>query len=300
MTELDRIRQAITTQGLAWKAGLTPIAKLHGAGQLSPGVFGLAPRGREPGGGWRSARAVEFGRAGCTPLPASRDWRDVEGRDWVTPVRDQGLCGSCVAFATCAALESRMRIVNQDASLDLTLSVADLFFCGTGTDGCEKGWQPGLALARCRDHGVGRDADFPYFGRQAYCQGIPPVVRVRRWRKATAAEARKEALCTRGPVVGAMVVYADFLYYRGGVYRPTTSEILGLHAITVIGYDDPAGYWAIKNSWGRGWGEDGFGRVGYGSTGIDAQFAFYDVDVDWIESPSGRRGPAQRAGRRAP
>lgn len=292
MTELDRIRQAIRSQGLTWRAGLTPIAKLHRAGNLAPGVFGFAPRGREPGGGWRPRRSAEFGEAGRMPLPAARDWRDAGGENWVTPVRDQGMCGSCVAFATCAALESRMRIANKDANLNLTLSVADLFFCGTGADGCEKGWQPGLALERCRDHGVGRDADFPYRGKQAYCRGIPPVVRVKRWRKATGADARREALCVRGPVIGAMVVYSDFLYYRGGVYRPTTSDVLGLHAITIIGYDDGAGCWAIKNSWGTDWGDGGFGRIGYGCAGVDAQFAFYDAEVDWIESSA---PPRQRA-----
>jgi C1A family cysteine protease len=298
MTELDRIRQAITTQGLAWKAGMTPIAKLHKAGRLAPGVFGLAPHGREPGGGWRSRNLPEFGQAGCTPLPVARDWRDVDGEDWITPVRDQGMCGSCVAFATCASLESRVRIRDKNANLNLTLSVADLFFCGTGTDGCEKGWQPGLALERCRDHGVGRDADFPYRGRQAYCKGIPPVVRVKRWRKAVDAQARKEALCVRGPAIGAMVVYSDFLYYQRGVYRPTTSDVLGLHAVAVIGYDDEAGCWAIKNSWGAGWGEGGFGRIGYGCCGIDAQFAFYDAQVEWIETPASRGATARGARRR--
>jgi len=190
-----------------------------------------------------------------------------------------------------------MRIANKDANLILVLSVADLFFCGTGTDGCEKGWQPGLALERCRDHGVGRDADFPYRGRQAYCKGIPPVVRVKRWRKAVDAQARKEALCVRGPVIGAMVVYSDFLYYRGGVYRPTTSDVLGLHAIAVIGYDDEAGCWTIKNSWGDGWGDGGFARIGYGGCGIDAQFAFYDAQVEWIETPEAK-GRSKRGARR--
>jgi hypothetical protein len=76
-----------------------------------------------------------------------------------------------------------------------------------------------------------------------------------------------------------MAVYQDFFSYSGGVYRHVTGALAGYHAVSVVGYDDTQSCWISKNSWGPGWGEAGFFRIGYGQAGIDSQFAFYDVDL---------------------
>ena len=185
-----------------------------------------------------------------------------------------------------------MAISQGKAGIGTILSVADLFFCGTATNSCDEGWQPGQALARCREHGVGCESDFRYRDKQMPCKGITPIVKVPRWAKATDSEARKEALCDRGPVIACMAIYSDFLYYRAGVYRPTTSETVGLHAVAVVGYDDKAGCWIVKNSWSQEWGEEGFGRIGYGCCGIDAQYPFYDPEVEPVVAPRPRTVPA--------
>ncbi len=72
--------------------------------------------------------------------------------------------------------------------------------------------------------------------------------------------------------------------------RPTTSEIIGHHAILVIGYDDTKGAWWIKNSWGTAWGEGGFARVGYGTCGLDGQYDFYDPHVEFAADASSEDG----------
>ena len=105
------------------------------------------------------ARATELEQdngllADAGPPPTSWDWNE---RGHVTPARDQGACESCVAFATCAAIEARMSIISTGMHLDL--SEAHLFSCGAG-DACETGWQPEAALERARS-GIGLEAGFP-------------------------------------------------------------------------------------------------------------------------------------------
>jgi len=77
----------------------------------------------------------------------------------------------------------------------------------------------------------------------------------------------------------ALTVYNDFFSYSSGVYRHVSGEAAGGHCVCVVGYNDAGGYWICKNSWGDGWGDDGFFRIAYGECGIDSQFPFYDVDL---------------------
>jgi C1A family cysteine protease len=234
--------------------------------------------GREPSGGRGSIFTQEFAFTSDS-IPSKVDWRDATGASWISPVKDQGHCGAAVAFAVCGALESRIRIKRQDASYDIDLSEAHLFFCGTKNGG-EDGWQIGSALERCRDVGVGLESDFPYSAKQPECKEIDPIVRVPRWRRVTDSYSRKKALQRSGPVVGGAVIHSDFPWYRGGVYRPTTTEVIGLNAFEVIGFNDSEGYWIVKNSWGTGWGDNGFAKIGYGSCGLDYQFPFYDIEIE--------------------
>ncbi len=280
MVPLSEVQAAIARTGLKWEAGTTPIGTEFSAGPTRR--FGFAPRGREPSGGTgalpRQAFAFSSGR-----LPPLVDWRHADGGNYsgnyITAVGDQGNCGSCVAFGTCSTLESRVKIQKKDPNYDIALSRAHLFFCGT-TDGCENGWTPAFALKRCRDAGIGEEREFRYKPKQLKCFEIKSIIKVPRWRKVADSGSRKEALRLRGPVIGGMVVYSDFLWYRSGVYRPTTTEDVGLHCVCVIGYDDDNACWIIKNSWGTAWGEGGFARVGYGSCGLDSQFPFYDPAVE--------------------
>jgi C1A family cysteine protease len=94
----------------------------------------------------------------------------------------------------------------------------------------------------------------------------------------------KTWLSTRGPLASAFTVYSDFfLWYSSGVYRHVSGDFLGLHCTCVIGYDDAAGCWICKNSWGAGWGESGFFRIAYGQCGIDSTM----WAVDGILQPAG-------------
>ena len=91
---------------------------------------------------------------------STKDWRSIDGQDWTTAIRDQGNCGSCVAFGTVGAIESRLEIVHNNPGLSPDLSEAHLFFCGGGQ--CDTGWWPSAAMNYARDTGIADEACYPY------------------------------------------------------------------------------------------------------------------------------------------
>ena len=78
------------------------------------------------------------------PLPDYLDWRDMSGIDWTTPIRNQGGCGSCVAFGTMGSFEAMLRIDANDPNWNINLSEQHLFSCGGGQ--CDSGWYISAAL----------------------------------------------------------------------------------------------------------------------------------------------------------
>jgi cathepsin B len=84
---------------------------------------------------------------------------------------------------------------------------------------------------------------------------------------------QKEIL-QNGPLEGAFTVYQDFMAYKSGVYVHTSGSMLGGHAIKIIGWGNDAAtnqnYWICANSWGTGWGEEGFFKIAFGQCGIDS------------------------------
>jgi C1A family cysteine protease len=274
--DLKTLDAAMKETGIEWIAGETPISAL--LSDLGDGdVFGLALSNDERDELFGAAAAAEADSgsfAAAAPLPESVDWR-IGG--WVTPVRFQSSCQACVAFALCASFESRVRIGKNDSALDLDLSEADLFFGGGRS--CGTGWQFEPALIRSRDFGVGVEAAFPFTGGTEHAIQIPPAVRLTGWDSGTSVEARKNALVNNGPIIGGMDTYQDLSYYKSGVYEYVTGDSTGKHAICIVGYDDNADCWIVKNSWSDNWGEDGFLRIKYGECGLDASYPFYDPTV---------------------
>ena len=202
--------------------------------------------------------------------------RRYDGRDKLTPVRNQGTCGSCVAFAACAVVEGTAR---RETGAVLDLSEAYLFYCvaaseGRRCDGKKLGWYPKRALEAIKKDGVPDARSFLYRSGAQPC-GVAPdwkkrAVKVRNWGALQTPADMKHWIATRGPAVGSIQVYEDFRLYAGGVYRHVAGDKVGGHAVCVVGYDDEQRFWIVKNSWGKGWGEDGFCRMEYGQVGIDS------------------------------
>lgn len=268
---------AIADAGAPWEADTSRVVELIASPDAN--LFGLSigdpDELRSRGAELESMSGL---LAADEPLPERADWR--EG-DLLTAVRDQGLCGACVAFATCACLEARALIAGLGT---FDLSEAHLFHCGA-PNSCATGWEPEGALTWARDVGIGAESAFPYDSSASQsCLSIPAVLKVVDWSAAVTIEQRKRIIAFRGPVIGGMKVYEDFPYYKSGIYRHVTGSFQANHAVCVVGYDDADRCWIVKNSWGDDWGEGGFVRVEYGECELDDLFPFFDPDVAAAES----------------
>jgi C1A family cysteine protease len=204
--------------------------------------------------------------------PPEIDWRNYQGQDWTTPIRNQGGCGSCIAFSTVATIESRLEVAAQNPELNPNLSEDHLFFCGCGRC-CGSGWMPSQALNFATNVGIVEEECAPYYPTNHYCSRCDDwenrVTKIQRWETASSVDEIKSIIATSGPVLALVGVYRDFFWYTGGIYKHTWGDFAGLHGVTLVGYDDVDKYWIGKNSWGTSWGESGWFRVAYGEVSID-------------------------------
>ena len=203
-------------------------------------------------------------------LPDEFDWRDVEGVDWTTPVKDQGICGSCVAFALIGALESIIQI-NSNNIFNCDLSEAHLFFCSGGT--CDFGVFPWDAIDYLQNYGVSDESCFPYQEKDMNCNSKSPDWQDRsikvNYSGFVSYNNIKEALITYGPLFTSFTVYQDFTHYKEGIYTPLWGANIGTHCVVIVGYNDSGEYWICKNSWGPDWGENGYFRIKYNKCDLD-------------------------------
>lgn len=214
--------------------------------------------------------------------PDEIDWRNYQGQDWTTPIRDQGACGSCVAFSTVASLESRLEIAQGNPNLNPDLAENQLFFCGCG-ECCNIGWWPNEALDFVSETGVVDETCDPYEDCNQICSPCSDwedrLVKIHHWEGISFSDYAKWNLANHGPVIVTMVVYEDFYSYTGGVYRNTWGWFGGFHAVTLVGYNEAEGYWIGKNSWGTEWGEQGWFRIAYGEVTVDDYFYIPVLDA---------------------
>jgi hypothetical protein len=228
--------------------------------------------------------------APLTDLPASFDWR-ANGGYFVTPVRNQGGCGSCWAFATAAALESYNLIKNNtpgnpdDRAEEILLSCA-------GAGSCNGGYIS-TASSYIRDTGLPPESYFPYTSSSSddSCSNAlsgweAETTRIATWEYVTtfspSVDLIKNALYAYGPLVTTMDVYNDFYSYSGGVYEYATGSYLGGHAILIVGFTDDAsvdgsGYFIVKNSWGTGWGVSGYFNIAYSQVNSPVYFGEFTI-----------------------
>ena len=244
--------------------------------------------------------------ANISSLPKSVDWRS---KNVLTPVKNQGQCGSCWTFASTETIESHVAIktgVLQELSeqfiLDCTPNPKQ---CG-GTGGCQGGTAE-LAYTRLKElGGIPGEYTYPYIsgtGQAGKCHGLPlPPASPHHGGPMAAAKITGHvsvtsnsysdminAVATVGPLAisvdaGAWHDYESGVFNGGNATNPTLD-----HLVQLVGYGNEDGhdYWIVRNSWTPLWGEDGFIRLAKFGEGKEP----CGIDINPLDGNGCKGGP---------
>ncbi|CAG9333163.1 unnamed protein product [Blepharisma stoltei] len=210
----------------------------------------------------RSERRQEQEFSSVQALPTFVDWRQ---QGAVTPVKNQGACGSCWAFSTTGAVEGLWKISGNSL---VSLSEQELMDCSVsfGNNGCNGGLMD-YAFEFIMKNGITLESNYPYAGVQGTCNttaeqliaaNITNYVNVQ-----TENPTALQSAVAQQPV--SVAVEANqyvWQYYKGGIISKNCGTELD-HGVLVVGYNttNSPPYWIVKNSWGAGWGENGYVRI---------------------------------------
>jgi cathepsin L len=188
--------------------------------------------------------------------------------DWttkgaVTPVKDQGQCGSCWAFSTTGSMEGVVAIKTGQL---ISLSEQELVDCAgsSGNQGCNGGLMDDAFNWIIQNGGLDSEADYPYHARDGTCLGRPSVAKITGYQDVQqGSEAALGSVLQSQPV--SIAIEADqssFQMYRSGVFTGPCGQQLD-HGVLLVGMGTDGGqdYWRVKNSWGVSWGDQGYIRM---------------------------------------
>jgi len=223
-------------------------------------------------------------------IPTSFDWRT---KGVVTPVKDQGQCGSCWAFSTTGVMEAQYVLKGHQLT---EFSEQQLVDCSTGccmeegqqvcNSGCGGGWQWNAYTDIMSWGGIETEDEYPYNANQNTCnmtssELLAPMVNYTCLSTPNGADEKQMAafLVANGPL--AVAFNADLIMgYTSGIVVPSAGDCDPTtldHAVLIVGYDVETNstgslpYWIVKNSWSNTWGEEGYFRIqrGNGACGIN-------------------------------
>lgn len=289
-TEIESIKQKIKQQGLSWEAGYNEIMDLP-LEQRRQRLGLVVPEHIQ-----EMYDNLDIDPPVIANTQSVFDWRLMNG---VTPVTDQGNCGSCWAFAAIAGFESAYLISTGQVT---DMSEQAVVSCDQQSDGCNGGWT-GSAYNLLIGSGAVDETCMPYEADDnvpctmydcdilAYLQSYQPLP--------NNVEVIKSFLAL-GPVSTSFTVYDDFFSYQRGCYEHPDTEPTN-HAVLIVGWDDNEcggeGAWIVKNSWGDSWGRLGgyfyikFNSAAIGSNSIVPYYNltgigeisytpdFYDINI---------------------
>lgn len=225
-------------------------------------------------------------RAGAPPQ--SVDWRNRYGTPWITEIRDQDGSEHCWIYGATALVEAMVRI---EHCVWCPRSEGD-FIEANGIPRTQGG-NPQTVLTWVQNNGIADLDCVPWADRDPadrstpYWTADPPptqpwtpsrnrsgrTVRIPLDQTLGNVDDQKAWIANVGPIVACFEVFDDFYAWSGNTPYVKSSDPnnhdVGGHCVLIVGYDDNLGCWIIKNSWGTGWGDGGFGLIAYGQCDID-------------------------------
>lgn len=238
---------------LSWTMGVTPFADMT-VDEFGKHIGGCV-RGERPAGN-------SLWTAPDKEAPASVDWTT---KGAVTPVKDQGQCGSCWAFSTTGSIEGRCQISSGNL---VSLSEQDLVDCSKQNNGCNGGLMDYAFDYVKTNGGICKEEEYPYKASKSWrckegnCSSKAGVITGYTDVTPNSHDDMLKAVAD-GPV--SIAIEADqnaFQLYNGGVLTGECGAQLD-HGVLAVGYGTEGGqkYWKVKNSWGASWGEEGYIRL---------------------------------------
>lgn len=271
--ELDRVR-AHNAKGLSWKEGINKFSIMTSSEKKA--FHGRSKNVAQASKNLKHQKELpaSFIMKALKELPASVDWRE---QDVVSPVKDQGHCGSCWAFAATATIESHVALAT---GLLFDLSPQQIAMCAPNPDSCGgTGGCSGATAEIAFDYLTGSTGHFEEFqysynsydGTNEVCKGdtvagiTSPKAMIDGFVKLPANNytALMNAIATVGPI--AISVDASTWHaYEGGVYQGCNQVNPDIdHAVVLVGYGSENGqaYWLVRNSWSPSYGEKGYIKI---------------------------------------
>ncbi|MCK5055302.1 MAG: hypothetical protein KAT34_01495 [Candidatus Aminicenantes bacterium] len=264
--EVNLLNEEIRAEGLNWQAGITSVSLLPPDRQLSR-LGGLLPD--------IDKREDNIDECDSLSLPDNLDWRDKNGKNWLSSIKDQASCGSCFVFGPTAVVESLYKIETNQPDIQPDFSEQHLLSCANAGNCTIGGWAPAV-LNYIEVIGFSSETCFPYQAQDTPCQPCEgwekSKILISGYSRVTMDVENRSAIINAlqsGPIVVWFEVYDDFYHYRTGIYKKVASaKYKGGHIVAMVGYDNPGEYWICKNSWGTDWGEKGYFRIAFGQVGI--------------------------------
>jgi hypothetical protein len=275
--EIEALRRDLKSKGATFSIGENPATK-----RPLDRLCGLKI---PPKGSTRFDQSPVQANSIASDLPESFNWC---AKGACPPVRDQLNCGACWAFGTVAPLESNILIKNAQVT---NLSEQWLVSCNTEGWDCDGGW---WAHAYHINPGSVYESEFPYVAADVDCGGpYYHPYHIKSWHyvytelSIAPTDMIKQALMEYGPVSSAIYTGFAFQSYTEGVFNISESgSAIVNHAVTIVGWDDNlgGGSWIIRNSWGTGWGENGYMYITYGTSkiGYSANYVIFESGVDFV------------------
>lgn len=215
--------------------------------------------------------------ANSVTLPATFDWRQI-APGGLTPIQNQGQCGSCWAFASAANFADVMKIRENQT---FNISQQFLLSCNTQGFSCAGGW---WAHDMHKQFGWVDSSDYPYKAADTQCRsGLKYHDKLKDWAYVGSRSdvppvaAMKQAIMVYGPLTVGVAASSSFQSYRSGVFSRNDSSGVN-HAVNIVGWDDNTQSWIMRNSWGKNWGESGFMRIKYGVNAIGTAASFLQYE----------------------